>query len=107
MVQISNSTLGRDLNERRRDCETAGVLEYVVVAIRKQQLFWFVRRRSTFRDVPAGPDGIWRSRAFPGLWLDPSALFAREMRHFSAILQLGLASAEHAAFVAKLAKRST
>jgi hypothetical protein len=51
-----------------------------------------------------GPDGIYRSNVFPGLWLDGDALFAEDRRRLIEVLDQVLATAEHAAFVARLAK---
>ncbi len=53
--------------------------------------------------LTAGPDGIIRSEVFPGLWLDPAAVLARDGARLVAVLQEGLASPEHAAFVERLA----
>lgn len=103
--EISDSTESIDLNSKKRDYEAAGVREYVVVAVRTRQVFWFVRQRGRFRELPPGPDGILRSEVFPGLWLDPEALLKRNGKRLLAVLRKGLASPEHAAFVAKLAKR--
>jgi len=47
-------------------------------------------------------EGIIRSVTFPGLWLDTKAVQNWETSSFLTTLQLGLASPEHAAFVAKL-----
>ena len=55
-------------------------------------------------DLQPGPDGIHRSEIFPGLWLDAEALFAEDRRRLIRILNRGLRSPEHAAFVAKLAE---
>jgi len=104
IVQISDSTEKLDLNERKHDLEAAGVREYLVVAVRKQKVFWFVRRRGKFKELAANRDGILRSEVFPGLWLDPTALFAMDWKRLSAVLGLGLASPEHAAFVEKMGK---
>lgn len=43
-----------------------------------------------------------RSKAFPGLWLQPAALWANDLAALLAVLQQGLASPEHAGFVARL-----
>jgi hypothetical protein len=43
---------------------------------------------------------------FPGLWLDPAALLRRDGKRVREVLDQGLATPEHAAFVAKLARRS-
>jgi hypothetical protein len=55
-------------------------------------------------DVSPDADGLYRSRVFPGLWLDPAALLARDRRRLRAVLDQRLATPEHTAFVAKLAK---
>lgn len=100
--EVASATESIDLNAKRRDYEQAGVREYVVVALRQQQVFWFVRRRGRFRELAPGTDGILRSEVFPGLWLDPAALLRRDRGRVLEVLRQGLASPEHAAFVAKL-----
>jgi len=102
VAQISDTTERLDLGTRKRDFEKAGVREYLVVALRKQEVFWFIRRRGKLRALSLGPDGILRSETFPGLWLDPAALLSRDVKRLLAVLRLGLASPEHAAFVARL-----
>jgi hypothetical protein len=47
--------------------------------------------------------GIVRSEVFPGLWLDVEAFFRLEVPRVLAVLQAGLASAEHGEFVRRLA----
>jgi hypothetical protein len=47
-------------------------------------------------------DGLLRCSAFPGLWLDPAALISRDKATVNAVLQKGIASAEHTEFVARL-----
>jgi len=102
MAEIGSSTESLDLHGKKLDYEKAGVLEYVVVALRTQKVFWFLRRRGKFREMAADADGIYRSPTFPGLWLDPAALLRRDSRRLMAVLRQGLHSPEHAAFIAKL-----
>ena len=102
VAQISDATERLYLKERKSDYEKAGVREYLVVALRKEKVFWFVRRRGRFNDLRPGPDGILRSETFPGLWLDAAALLRRDVKRLLAVLRLGLASPDHAAFVARL-----
>lgn len=103
--EVSDSTESIDLSRKKADYERAGVREYLVAALRTKQVFWFVRRRGKFRELLAGDDGIFRSEVFPGLWLDPVALLKRDGKRLLAVLRQGLASPEHAAFVAKLAAK--
>jgi Uma2 family endonuclease len=105
--EISDSTESIDLGRKKSDYEKAGVREYLVVAVRTRQVFWFARRRGKFKEMPPDADGILRSEVFPGLWLDPAAFLNRDGKRLLAVLRQGLESPEHAAFVAKLeAKKS-
>jgi hypothetical protein len=53
-------------------------------------------------ELPPGPDGIYRSEVFPGLWLDPAALLRHDGPRVLEVLRQGLATPEHGAFVARL-----
>jgi Uma2 family endonuclease len=106
IVEVSSATESIDLHRKKDDYEKAGVREYVVLALRMRRVFWFVRRRAKYKEVPLPGDGIFRSREFPGLWLDADAVLRNHRQRVLAALNKGLASPEHAAFVAKLQKRA-
>ncbi len=76
IVEVSASTESIDLHRKKNDYQKAGVREYVVLALRMQQVFWFVRQRGKYKEVPFPADGIFRSREFPGLWLDAEAMLS-------------------------------
>jgi Putative restriction endonuclease len=103
--EISDSTESIDLHSKKLDYEKAGVREYVVAAVRSQEAYWFYRWRGKFKELAADSDGIFRSRVFAGLWLDSQAFLARDRKRLLAVLHQGLATPEHAAFVAKLASK--
>lgn len=105
IVETAATTESRDLHQKKDDCEKARVREYVVVALRSKKVFWFIRRGGKFAEMRPGPDGIFRSKAFPGLRLDRDALLKRDRARLLTVLREGLASIEHASFVAKLAAR--
>jgi Uma2 family endonuclease len=105
IAEVALSTEEYDLQTKKQDYERSGVREYLVVALRQQKVFWFALRRKKLRDLPLGSDGIFRSAVLPGLWLDPAALLKLNRRRILAVLKQGLASGEHAAFVARLARR--
>jgi Uma2 family endonuclease len=107
IVEVSSSTESIDLNRKKQDDQKAGVREYVVLALRTQQVFWFVRRRGKYQEVPLPADGVFRSREFPGLWLDAEAILRNQRQRVLAALKRGLATPEHEAFVAKLRKRAS
>lgn len=103
VVEIARSSREIDLGPKKLDYERTGVREYVVIELKPDRVHWFAQRGNGFEALPAGPDGIYRSEAFPGLWLDAQALFAGDFRAIRAALEQGLATTEHVAFVARLA----
>jgi hypothetical protein len=104
VVEIARSSRSFDLKQKKADYERAGVLEYLVVELEPNRIHWFMRNGDHFENLLPGPDGIYRSIVFPGLWLDGGALFAEDRRRLMEVLDQGLATAEHAAFVERLAK---
>lgn len=105
IVEIATTRRNIDLHRKREDYEREGVREYIVVVLRRPQVLWFVLRNGSYEEVKPGEDNILRSEVFPGLWLDPDALLSHNHQRVLEVLQLGLASPEHAAFVADLAVR--
>ena len=105
VVEISASSLRFDLGPKKADYERAGVREYLVVGVDARAVHGFLRHDDHLQAHPPGPDGLHRSEVFPGLWLDPDALFADDRRRLIATLDRGLATPEHAAFVDNLAAR--
>jgi Uma2 family endonuclease len=103
LVEVAHPSRYTDLGPKFEDYERVGVREYVVRAIEPDEVYWFVLREGGFVDLPIGRDGLYRSEVFPGLWLDPAALLAGDRRRLRAVVDLGCATPEHAAFVARLA----
>jgi Uma2 family endonuclease len=103
--EVSTSTESYDLHSKKDDYERTGVQEYIVVALRQAQVFWFVSRQGKFEPLEPGPDGVLRSEVFPGLWLDPAAFLRGDTARVVEVLRQGLASPEHVAWVAQLAAR--
>jgi Uma2 family endonuclease len=103
VVEVSHTTRYHDLGPKLDDYERAGVLEYVVRALEPDEVLWHVWHEGRLVAVPPGADGLYRSRVFPGLWLDPAALLARDTRRLRAVLDQAFATPEHAEFAAKLA----
>lgn len=107
MVEVANSSRAIDLGTKKRDYERAGVREYVVVLARERSAVWFRRTNDGFVELAPGDDGVFRSASFPGLWLDPRGLFSPSRRKMVSAVRTGLATPEHAAFVAALRKAKT
>ncbi len=102
VAEVSKATRYVDLGPKRDDYERAGVLEYVVHAIDPDEIFWYGREKGGFVQRTVGADGFYRSTVFPGLWLDPIALLNGDTRRLLSVVDLGCATPEHAAFVARL-----
>ena len=104
IVEIARSSKKIDLGDKLKDYERAGVLEYLVYTLDPDEVYWFARREDRFVRQSPGADGCYRSEAYPGLWLDPVALLAEDLHGLMTTLERGLATPEHAAFVARLAE---
>jgi Uma2 family endonuclease len=102
VAEVASSSASHDLHTKRAAYERAGVREYVVVVLRDPQIVWFVRQVGQFVPLAPGADGLYRSLAFPGLWLDPQALLRSETSRVIDALRLGLASPEHGSFIERL-----
>jgi Uma2 family endonuclease len=103
IVEIARSSGHYDLGKKKADYQRTGADEYLVVELDPHRIHWFVRRGGRFEELPPGPDGLYRSEVFPGLWLDPDALFNRDRERLYRVLRRGARSPEHAAFAARLA----
>jgi hypothetical protein len=78
------------------------VREYLLWRVEEEAIDWWVSRQGRFEPLAAEEGGIVRSEVFPGLWLDTAALLRRDLPRVLAVLQTGLASAEHGEFVRRL-----
>ena len=103
IVEVAVSSRSRDFGAKKRLYERAGVCEYVIAVPLRNEISWFERVESGFQAVEPGADGIFRSRCFPGLWLDAGALWDLDLPRMNKALEAGLATPEHAEFVAQLA----
>jgi hypothetical protein len=95
-----------DLHEKLDAYKQNGVREYVVWRVWDAAIDWFVLRGALFDPLPMDQHGIFRSEIFPGLWLDALAMIRRDLAQVLQVLQQGLASPEHAAFVALMQSRA-
>jgi hypothetical protein len=100
LAEIAHSTVAIDLHGKRDDYRAAGVGEYLVVCVEEQELRWF--HFKSRREITPDAQGIYRSRIFPGLWIDGPALLARDSTRLAETVRQGLASREHAQFVKRL-----
>ena len=103
--EIAASSASYDLHDKLEAYRRNGVREYFVWRTEDAALDWFVHRGGRYEPLAAGADGLLRSEVFPGLWLDPAALLAGDLRRVLEVLNAGLVSTEHESFVAQLQTR--
>ncbi|HEY9624411.1 MAG TPA: Uma2 family endonuclease [Crinalium sp.] len=99
VAEIAASSATIDLGAKKRAYRRNGIQEYIVWQVFDQKVDWFYLDDGEYLSLPVDADGVIRSRIFPGLWLAVNDLLAGNMTQVLAILQQGLASSEHAAFV--------
>ena len=104
VAEVAASSATMDLHTKKEVYERSGVHEYLVWRTLDRAVDWFVLNAGKFVPMPTDECGILKSRRFPGLWLDPRVLVARDRDHLLDALELGLASPEHSAFVQFLAR---
>jgi Uma2 family endonuclease len=102
VVEIAASSAAYDLHDKKRVYQRNGVSEYLAIQVYEQRVDWFILRESVYQPLTPDGAGVLRSEVFPGLWLQPSALWSSDLAALLATLQVGLASPEHAVFVARL-----
>jgi Uma2 family endonuclease len=105
LAEICLSSTSYDLHQKFDLYEAASVQEYLAVLLHEKEIRWHYLDNGKYQRLSPGADGVWRSRVFPGLWLDGAALLQGDMRRVLERLQEGIASAEHQAFASQFAGR--
>jgi Uma2 family endonuclease len=102
IVEIAASSAAIDLHDKKRAYRRNQVREYIVWRTLEGQVDWFGLEADEYRVQLPDQEGIVRSRVFPGLWLAVSALLSGELAIVLSVLQQGLNSPEHQAFIQQL-----
>jgi Uma2 family endonuclease len=99
--EISASSVSYDLHSKLEAYRRNNVKEYVVWRVRDHAIDWFVLEGAQYTRLPC-ESGIYRSRVFPGLWLDVRALLDGNLLKVFECVQQGAATEEHRQFVVTL-----
>jgi Uma2 family endonuclease len=102
VAEVAATSASIDLNAKLHVYRRTKIREYIVWRTFDQAIDWFVLQESDFVRLQPDAGGLLRSAVFPGLWLDPAALLSSDMVTVLKRLHDGIATPEHAAFVAKL-----
>jgi len=101
-AEVAATSENYDLHDKLDVYRRNHVREYIVWRVFDREIDWFILRGEQYERLPLSPDGLYKSEVLPGLWLDPVALVNGDMVRVSQVAQQGIASPEHAAFVARL-----
>ncbi len=102
VAEVSASTVSIDLNGKRTAYCRNEVIEYIVWRVEDREIDWFILREGRYERLSRDAAGVYRSETLPGLWLDPTALVNSDLATVAQVVQLGIGSEEHAAFVQRL-----
>jgi Uma2 family endonuclease len=102
VAEIASSTASHDLGTKMESYRRNGVQEYLVWRVLDREVDWLVLREGQYQRLTPDGEGWLKSLVFPGLWLDVPALVEGNLSRVLAVVQQGIASPEHAEFVARL-----
>lgn len=102
VAEVAGSSASNDLHDKKRTYRRNGVREYIVWQILENKLDWFSWQNGENILLETDAEGIIKSQVFPGLWLSVVDLLAGNMTRVLTLVQSGLNSPEHEAFVQKL-----
>lgn len=99
VIEIAASSAAIDLGDKKQVYRRNGVAEYLVWQVFENKIDWYALTDGDYQLLPVD-GGVICSRRFPGLWLAVAAMLRGELAEVLTVLQAGLNSPEHAAFVA-------
>ena len=101
VCEIAASSVSIDLHAKLNVYRRNGVREYLVWRTEDRAVDWFVLNEGRY-EVLQQEGGFLRSKVFPGLWLDVSALIDGNLDALVAPVDSGTQTPEHAAFMTHL-----
>lgn len=105
VAEVSYSSKSYDLHEKKETYRANGVREYLVWCVGDSAIQWFRLVDGQYEVMQPDALGILKSEVFPGLWLDAASLLNGDALRVFKVVQQGIASAEHQAFVQELQRR--
>ena len=104
-VEVSASTISKDLFEKKNVYRRNGVLEYIVWRVADGEIDWFILENGAYQKLEANKNGVIESRSFVGLRLNVEAMLAGDLQKVPGDLQKGLQSKKYKEFVGRLRKQ--
>jgi Uma2 family endonuclease len=97
-VEVSTSSRSYDLGPKLSLYQRAKVQEYVVALVEEQGIEWRLLEQDSYRLMQPDSDGVFRSKIFPGLWVDPTSFWSEDAARLLGVLEEGLVSEDHMNF---------
>lgn len=107
ILEVAASSVAIDTGSKKQAYRRNGVREYIIWQSYENQLDWFQLVEGDYVRLMPDEAGIIRSQVFPGLWLAVNDLLTSNMVRVLEVLQEGIASPEHQAFVQQLIARQS
>jgi Uma2 family endonuclease len=102
IVEIAASSASYDLYDKLRVYRRNGVQEYIVWQIAEQKVNWFSLQAGDYITLAPDDTDVIRSRIFPGLNLQVTALLTGDLAGVLAEVQRGIAIEAHRLFIEQL-----
>jgi Uma2 family endonuclease len=102
VVEIAASSVSIDMGSKQQADRRNGVQEYLVWQSYENRIEWFALQDGVYVTLLPDEVGIIQSQVFPGLWLAVEALLAGDMVRVLEVVQQGIRSSEHQAFIQRL-----
>ena len=98
VIEVSPASRAYDRGSKLDLYLRAGVPEYVTISIKDRRIAWRVLTQGEYRVMAPGDDGVYRSKMFPGLWIDETASWNGDDSRLREVMNQGLASLEYRRF---------
>lgn len=88
---ISPDSVGRDRGDKFYEYQEAGVREYWIIDPRPRRQradFYVLDAQGSYQPVPLPPDGVYRSSALPGFWLNVNWLWREDPKPLAALAEI-------------------
>jgi Uma2 family endonuclease len=102
IVEIAASSASYDLHDKLHVYRRNRVQEYLVLLAYEKKALWHVWVKGEYQALEPDTRGVLCSQVFPGLHFQPSLFWAGDLSGVLKVLQEGLKTSEHAAFVHNL-----
>jgi Putative restriction endonuclease len=90
LAEICRSSASYDLHVKLNLYQKARVPEYLAGLLFEQEIRWHMLVDGSYRLLSPEGDAVFRSKVFPGLWLDGPALLAGNLQRVLSRLDQGL-----------------